>query len=118
MLPSREAMAEFYGPKMASGFVFIDHGNPRYEVYARELFTRVLQIPWPISSVIPFHFARGLMAEAADLDINWAEFAYKVTHPHQSHSGVPRILPAYEDLLEPLPPLTKVYPIPGFKVQP
>ncbi|KAG0593968.1 hypothetical protein M758_UG036200 [Ceratodon purpureus] len=56
------------------------------------------------------------MAEAADLEVNWAEFAYKQTHPHQSHSAEPRILPAFEDLDAPLPPLTKVVPLLGSKV--
>ena len=116
LMPSREAVAEFMGPKVMHGFVFDDHGSPEYARYVTELFTRVLQLNWPCSSVVPFHFARGLVAEAAGEDVNWAEFAYKMTHPHQSHTGVPRIFPEYAALLVPLPPLVKVIPVDDVKV--
>lgn len=116
LLPSRVALAQFWGGKQGSGYTFIDHGNPEYGLYVRELHLRVLQLPWPLSGVIPHHFARGLLAEAMGISVNWAEFAYKQTHPHQSHSVYPRVLPVFENLSEPLPVLAKVFPIPGFKV--
>lgn len=111
LLPTRPQMREFWGTKTNGGFVFYNHDNPRYEAYVKELHTRVLQVNWPISGVISFHFARGLCAEAYGIEINWAEFAYKSTHPHQSHSSIPRVLPEFVEISEPLALLLKVLPL-------
>ena len=104
--PSRRAMAAFFGPKTEAGWTFHNHGDLAYEAYVRELLRRVLQINWPLSGVMPFHFARGLVAEALGAEVSWAEFAYRQTHPHQSRSGGVRILPQFSDLKEPLYRLT------------
>ena len=109
-MPGRRALAAFWGPRSSLGFMFNDQGVPAYEVYVRSLFSRVLQLPWPMSGVLPFHFARGLMVEALGVEVNWAEFGYRSTHPHQSHSGIPRILPEFAALITPLPPLAIVMP--------
>ena len=111
LMPSRVDLAHFCGPKSSTGFAFHSQDNPAYEEYIRDLYTRVLQVVWPISRVIPFHFARGLLAEARGMDVNWAEFVYKMTHPHQPHARLPRILPCFEALTAPLQPLQKVIPI-------
>ena len=104
-MPNRVAMAEFWGPRSSSGFRFHDHGHPSYEAYVRSLFPRVLQKPWPASSVLPFHFARVLLVEALGVQVNWAEFAFRVTHPHQANIKVPRVLPEFMELRTPLPPV-------------
>ncbi|KAG0577512.1 hypothetical protein KC19_5G162000 [Ceratodon purpureus] len=52
-MPSREALAQFFGPKASSGYYFEDYGLPEYEVYVRHLFRRVLQLPWPGYSPLP-----------------------------------------------------------------
>lgn len=118
LMPSREIMAMYWGPKTSSGFTFHNHGSWEFEEYVRELYSRVLQQKWPQNSLLPFHFARGLVAEAMDQDVNWAEFAVKVTHPHQwRHSSAPRLLPEYAELTAPLPPLKKVIPLPNFQVR-
>ncbi|KAG0593578.1 hypothetical protein M758_UG000400 [Ceratodon purpureus] len=109
-MPSRRALAEFFGLRAASSFIFDDEGLPEYETYTRELFRRVLQLPWPGNSVLPFHFARGMLVEAMEVEVSWAEFAYRQTHPHQSHTGVPRVLPEFRDLKQPLDPLVVVMP--------
>ena len=116
LLPSRVAMADFLGAKQGAGYEFDNHGSLLYEDYVKNLFTRVLQLKWPLSGVIPFHFARGLVAEASGTEIDWAEFAYIKTHPHQSHSGVPRVLPEFLALQTPLPRLNKVIPPPSQQV--
>ena len=115
-MPSQLALAQFFGPKQKSGFSFENHGNPAYEMYVRELHRRVLQKQFPISWVLPFHFARGLVAEAVGMPVAWAEFAYKQIHPHQSHSGKFRILPEFENISVPLPPLIVVRPRGNFQV--
>ena len=117
LLPSRVALAQFWGGKQGSGYTFIDHGNPEYGLYVRELHLRVLQLPWPLSGVIPHHFARGLLAEAMGISVNWAEFAYKQTHPHQSRTGAFRLYPDFENIRHPLPPLLKVLPRTAFQVR-
>ena len=76
----------------------------------KQLLPRVLQVPWPVSGAIPFHFARGLVCEAQGMDVNWAEFGFKMTHPHQSTSGIPRVLPEYANLELPLVNIRKVIP--------
>ena len=81
-----------------------------------ELYSRVLQVEWPANGVIPFHFARGLMAEAMGVDVNWAEFGFKMTHPHQARSKVPRVLPEFQYLDRPLHPLHKIVPRTRFSV--
>ena len=98
LLPGKAECIEFWGPKSNHGHTFDNQDNPAYEIYVKELYTRVLQLIWPISGVMPFHFARGLVAEASGLDINWAEFAFKSTHPHHSHSKIPRVLPHFAEL--------------------
>lgn len=117
-LPSRDDLARFFGPKHDSGFTFEDRGNAEYNLYVRELYMRVLQLPWPMNGVLQSHFARGLLAEAMGLDINWSEFGYKMTHPHeiQRFSNRPRVLDQFLDLRQPLPPLPKVLPSPEFQV--
>ena len=70
LLPNRAEMTEFWGTKSNGGFVFDNQGDPEYEVYVKDLHTRVLQLNWPITGVIPFHFARGLVAEAQGIEIN------------------------------------------------
>ena len=117
LLPSRAEMDEFWGPRTSTGWAFDNHGNEDYEIYVRELYTRVMQLNWPVSQVMQFHFARALVAEAKGQDINWAEFAYLKTHPHQSHSGIPRILPEFVDIAVPLKPLAKVLPFPETEVR-
>ena len=112
LLPSRIDMADYLGPKHGAGYTFNNHGSARYEQYIRELHRRVLQVNWPLGGILPFHFARGVVAEASGLEIDWAEFAYKITHPHQAHSRVPRVLPEFAVLMVPLPPLPKVLPTP------
>ena len=109
-MPSRPMLAEFWGPRAAAGYTFHDHGMAEYEAYVRELYGRVLQLPWPVSGLLPFHFARGLVVEAMGIEVNWCEYAYIVTHPPQSNRGVPRILRQYAGLIMPLPPLTLVRP--------
>ena len=109
-MPSRPAMVDFFGPPSRRGYVFADQGLPEYAVYVRHLFSRVIQMPWPLSGVMPFHFARGLLVEAMGVEVNWAEFAFRQTHPYQSQSGIPRILPEFKSLQEPLPPLLMVMP--------
>lgn len=104
-LPSRRAMAAFWGPKASTGWTFHDHGSPEYENYVRQLLMRVLQIQWPADGILPFQFARGVMAEAVGMDVSWAEFAYL-----QTHTRIPRILPEYRDLNSPLPRLPVVLP--------
>lgn len=81
-----------------------------------ELYTRVLQVEWPVNGVISFHFARGLLAEAMGDEVSWAEFGYKATHPHQARSHGPRLLPKFETLDRPLQPLLKVVPRTRFEV--
>lgn len=117
LMPPREAMSMFCGPKTRTGFFFDNHGNSAYDEYVRKLFPRVLQMKWPVNSVLPFRFAQGLVSEAMDVEVNWAEFAFVETHPHHRHSGEPRILDEYEGLMEPLEPLNKVNPVPNFKVR-
>ncbi|KAG0578021.1 hypothetical protein KC19_5G198400 [Ceratodon purpureus] len=109
-MPSRVAVAQFLGPKHRSGYIFDDQGMPEYESYVRELFRRVLQLPWPVSNTMPFHFARGMLAEAMGVEMNWAEFAYRSTHPHQSNARFPRVLLEFEEITEPLEPLIVVMP--------
>ena len=113
LLPSRVDMADFLGPKNGAGYIFENHGDLRYEEYVRELFKPVVQVNWPASGILPFHFARGVVAEALGMEIDWAELAYKITHPHQSHSKIPRVLPEFKTLEEPLAPLPKVVPAPA-----
>lgn len=110
MLPSRPDISSFFGPKHGSGYIFDNHDSPEYEQYVRELFKRVLQLNWPVGNILPYGFARALVGEASGLEIDWAEFAYKQTHPHQSHSGVPRVLIEFSSLASPLPPLRKIIP--------
>ncbi|KAG0616521.1 hypothetical protein M758_5G122000 [Ceratodon purpureus] len=109
-LPSKVALARFFGPKYGSGYCFDNHGNTDFELYVKELHVRVLQLRWPITGVVPYNFARGIVAEAVGSAVNWAEFGYKQTHPHQARSSVPRILPEFVNLKYPLPPLVKVLP--------
>ena len=116
-LPSKPALAEFFGPKYGSGYTFDNHGDAAYEEYVKCLYSRVLQRSWPLNSVVSFHFARGLLAEAMDVPVNWAEFGFKSTHPHQSRSGIPRVLPEFADLESPLEPMTKVLPQTTFQVR-
>ncbi|KAG0595883.1 hypothetical protein M758_UG206500 [Ceratodon purpureus] len=52
-----------------------------------------------------------------EMEVNWAEFAFKQTHPHQSHCPLPRLLPEYANLPPPLPPLKKTVPSANFKEQ-
>lgn len=111
-MPSRPQLAHFFGPKYGSGYVFDSHGSVEYEEYVRELHVRVSQVNWPVNSVLSFHFARGLLAEAMGDEVNWAEFAFKVTHPHQSHTDVPRVFPDFENLDTPLHAIPKVIPPP------
>ena len=115
-LPSRADMADFLGPKHGAGYTFQSHGDRRYEQYIHELFRRVLQVQWPLGGILPFHFARAVVAEAWGIEIDWAEFAYKFTHPHQSHSRIGRVLPEFAILADPLPPLPKVVPTPTVQV--
>ncbi|KAG0593682.1 hypothetical protein M758_UG010100 [Ceratodon purpureus] len=63
--------------------------------------------------MLPFLFARALMAEGIGAEISWAEYAFKFIHPHQSRSGIPRVLPEFANITEPLHPLTKVIPSPS-----
>ena len=116
-MPSNEAVAELFGPKCSVGFTFDNHLNEEYDVYVRELFQRVLQLKWPINSILPFDFARGLAAEALEVEVNWAEFAFKQTHPYVSNYPLSRLLPEYESLREPLGTMKKVLPFPNFKVE-
>ncbi|KAG0573394.1 hypothetical protein KC19_VG174900 [Ceratodon purpureus] len=50
------------------------------------------------------------MVQAFGIEVNWAEFGFRQTHPHQSHSEVPRILPEFSALTTPLPTLAIVMP--------
>lgn len=109
-MPGHKALAAFWGPRSSLGYIFNDHGVPAYEIYVRQLFSRVLQLPWPMSAVLPFHFARGLLVEALGVEVNWATFGYNSTHPHQSNSSIPRILPEFRALVSPLPALAIVMP--------
>ena len=109
-MPNQKQVAEFWGPKYESGFTFDSHGSAEYERYVQELFRRVLQVQWPVSGVLPIHFARGLLAEAMHMEVNWCEFAYKQMHPHQSPHRQPRLLPEFAGLCSPLEPLVKVIP--------
>ena len=56
-MPLRLALAEFFDRKTATGFAFDDQGIPSYKVYVHDLFSRVLQLPWPLSGVLTFHFS-------------------------------------------------------------
>ena len=114
--PKKRELAAFWNGRSGAGYVFHNFGDIDYEDYVHELFKRVLQLEWPISGLLPFHFARGVMAEAMARDINWCEFAYKQTHPHQSRSGIPRVLPEYKQLRVPLRRLKKVVPKPFSEV--
>ena len=116
LMPSRWEMLEFWGQKSGAGFTFDYQGNEDYEVYIRNLFTRVMQLNWPVSGVVPFHFARSVVAEAKGIEINWAVFAYKQTHPHQSHTRIPRVLPEFTNITTPLENLVKILPFPGNEV--
>ena len=109
-MPTMEALAEFWGPRTSTGFTFKDQGIPAYEVYVRELFARVHQLPWPLNSVLPFQFARGLLVEALGIEVNWADYAFRQTHPPQWRITVPRVLPEFRSLVTPLPPLPLVMP--------
>ena len=115
-MPSRADVAIFCGPKYNSGFTFDNHGDAAYDQYVRELYRRVMQLPWPLSNTLPFHFCRGLVAEAQGKDVNWAEFAFKATHHHLNVHAQPRILPEFWGIAEPLPPLPKVIPQPDLSV--
>ena len=110
LLPSKKEVLEFWGPKKSNGISFDNKGNEEYEIYIRDLYTRVLQLNWPVSGIIPLHFARGVVAEAKGVEINWAVFAFKQTHPHQSNSRIPRVLPQFSTITTPLKPLVKILP--------
>lgn len=80
-MPDRKALAEYWGQR-SGPFIFRDQGIPEYAVYVRDLFSRVYQLPWPVSGSMPFHFAQGLMVEALAVEVNWADFAFRITRPH------------------------------------
>ena len=109
-MPSRPQLLEFMGQKHNSGYVFDSHGSPEYEDYVKELFVRVEQMNWPHNNVLPFHFSRGLLSEAMGTSVNWAEFAFKRTRPHQSRTRIPRVREDFAELQTPLHPLIKVLP--------
>lgn len=116
-MPSKPALIEYWGPRASTGYLFSDRGIPGYELYVKELFRRVLQLPWPVTGVLPYHFARGLLVEALGVEVNWAEFVYRKTHPHQSNSTLPRILPEFRALRSPLPALALVMPLAHLSVK-
>ena len=103
---SRQALAVFWGQRCNSSYTFHNHGLPEYKTYVKDLFGRVLQLPWPLNGLLPFHFARALMVEALGLEISGAKFAFKATHPHQSRTGVPRVLEDFVNLVKILPPFS------------
>ena len=110
-MPSQSMLADYWGESSGHGYSFRDQGIPGYGVYVRDLFSRVLQLPWPVSGSMPKHFAGGLMVEALGVEVNWADFAFRATHPHQSFTGIPRILEQYKSLEAPLPALPIVMPL-------
>ena len=79
-MPTARALAEFWGPPSSSRFTFKDQGNLAHEVYLRQLFSRVLQLPWLMSGILPFQFARDLLVEALGIEVNWTDFAHRQTH--------------------------------------
>ena len=117
-MPSRDAQDEFWGEKVGSGYKFHDQGVPEYLNYVQDLFARVLQQPRLVKGVLPFHFSRGLLAEAMGVQVNWAEFAFKATRPHQSQTDVPRLLHEFANLTAPLPPLQTIMPLTNREVSP
>ncbi|KAG0575328.1 hypothetical protein KC19_VG337200 [Ceratodon purpureus] len=84
-----------------------------YEDYVKELYSRVLQLHWLLNA---FDFARGLLAKAMHVEVNWAEFGFKQTHLHQSRSGIPQILREFLNLSSPLSPMSKIVPRTKFQV--
>ena len=116
MLPSRHDVLRVWGTKTNKGVWFDSHGSNEYQRYVRRLYKRVLQLEWPDTDVIPLHFARGLLAEAIGEDVNWAEFAFKMTHHHLMRNAIPRVLPEYMDIKSPLKPFPKVLPVSAFEV--
>ncbi|KAG0599762.1 hypothetical protein M758_12G176500 [Ceratodon purpureus] len=74
-MPSPRALAEFFGPRSYSGYTFDDHGMPEYKTYARELFLRVLQLPWPDYHPLPSTEPRnaqnrgGVLQSTSDLTL-------------------------------------------------
>ncbi|KAG0594816.1 hypothetical protein M758_UG112400 [Ceratodon purpureus] len=113
--PTLDAVALFFGPMSSEGFTFDAHENQAYEDYVRDLFTRTMQLKWPLDSVLPLQFARALVAEACEMEINWAEFAFMQTHPEHNPPGMPTVLPCLMELSEPLPSLRKIIPVSNFK---
>ena len=106
----KETVVEYWGEKDDCGYSLREEDGVVYNNYVRELYERVHQREMADPLRLPLHFARGLMAKADGVCVNWCAFAIKRCFPGQKKSDF-QVLPKFQDLDE-LVPFTwpKVFP--------
>ena len=78
---SKQDYEAFWGRKgYNNGTRYKPYVSPRMVRRIRHLYQRVFQRPIGSADALPYHFARGLLAERNGYPINWAAYARKVTH--------------------------------------
>lgn len=78
---SRAEYESFWGVKnYNNGTRYKRVVSPRMVRRIRGLYQMVFQRPIGITDALPYHFARGLLAERKGVQVNWAAYARKMTH--------------------------------------
>ena len=98
----RETVVEYWGEKDDIGYCLREEDGVVYNNYVVELYERVHQREMRDPPRLPLHFARGLMAEADGVCVNWCAFAIKRCFPGQKKTNF-NVLPKFKDVTEPLP---------------
>ncbi|KAG0596865.1 hypothetical protein M758_UG290500 [Ceratodon purpureus] len=77
-------------------------GGPAFIGYVMELFERVYQKKLYESDMLPWHFARRLLAQEDSVKVDWAQYA--VAHRRVgSRDTLQRLMDKYRHLRKPLP---------------
>ncbi|KAG0595075.1 hypothetical protein M758_UG137100 [Ceratodon purpureus] len=91
------------GPSNQAGaFPWKESGGPEYTAYVSELYERVYQKPLSKCVALPWHFARGILAEEDGLTVDWAQYAISLRRGRRQNRAT-NVMKKYRNLREPLP---------------
>ena len=110
LYPKSECRERLGSPNSVGAYPWRHRGGVEYVQYVKELYERVHQKKLYPSDMLPWHFARGLLAQEDGMQVDWAEYAAR-NRRGAKRNAMMKPLKKYSNLRRPVP-FTHVPPQP------
>lgn len=102
LYPKSECRERLGAPNRVGAYPWRHRRGEEYADYVKELYERVHQKKLHPSAMLPWHFARGLLAEEDGVQVDWAQYA-EGNRRGANRNARMKPLKKYRNLRRPMP---------------